>query len=746
MQPSKPSFATMDNNASFQEEETLSISHILHVFWLHRQMFVAVFVFITISASIVLFQLTPEYTSEAKILVGTAKAQVVDVKAVLSGDMSTDDAVKSEVEILTSRSLAKKVITRLDLLNHAEFNPKLKEKSFFSNLNPVNWIPDEFKEALGKKSEPLTEEEAEQQRLAKATDIYIKKLTASPVRGSQVIKITFKSTDPKLAAKIANTHGEIYIVDQLEAKFEATEKASAWLNDQLTELRIKVADSEKAVETYRSTHNLSRGVQGEGLLQGQLSEINSQLIIAKAARAEAGARLRQVENLLKNGADIETAPEVLSSPLIQSLRQQEAELTRKISEMAVEYGPKHPKMIRVKAEIADLQANIDAEIRKIAAGLRNEVNIASTREQSLQSSLAAIEYRSGSSQKDEVALRALEREANANRILFETFLNRFKETSSTQGMAEADARIISAAEVPQQASFPKKPLMLMLIVIMATVVSSAVVFLLEMLNPGLRSPEEVESLLGVPAIGLIPMINDRDAIDYILEKPNSSLAEAINSLRVSITLSSPDNDIKSVMISSSVPSEGKSTLVLCLARSAALSGLKVIIVDADLRRPTIEKKLGLLTKSKGLTDLIMSDEKNMDDFMFKDEKSNLYIMPKGHADYINATDVFSSHRMKKLIEAMKTRFDLIIFDLPPVMAVTDARILASLMDKTIYVVSWDKTPRKVIKAGLQQLVSANANIAGIVLQQVDLKQYGSFDYSNSGHFYHYGKYGQYYSN
>lgn len=746
MQPSKPSFATMDNNTAFQDEETLSISHILHVFWLRRQMFIAVFVSVFIAGAIVLFQLTPKYTAEAKILVGAAKAQVVDVKAVLSGDMSTDDAVKSEVEILTSRSLAKKVIAKLNLLDRAEFNPALKEKSFLSNLNPVNWIPDEFKEALGTHSEPLTEEEAEERRLAKATDIYLEKLTATPVRGSQVILITFKSTDPKLAAKIANTHADIYIVDQLEAKFEATEKATAWLNDQLTELRIKVADSEKAVEIYRSTHNLSRGAQGEGLLQGQLSEINSQLIIAKAARAEASARLSQVENLLRNGGDIETAHEVLSSSLIQSLRQQEAELKRKISEMAVEFGPKHPKMIRIQAEIADLQANIQAEIKKIAAGLRNELNIASSREQSLQSSLNSIEFKSGSSQKDEVALRALEREANANKILFETFLNRFKETSTTQGMAEADARVISAAEIPQQASSPKKTLILIVIFTMAGVISSAVIFMLEMLNPGLRSPEEVESHLGLPTIGLIPVMNGQDAIDYILTKPHSSLAEAINSLRVSIKLSSPDKEVKSVMITSSVPSEGKSTLALCLARGAVQSGQKVIIVDADLRRPSIEKKLGLLTKSKGLTDLIMSGEKNIADFMFKDEKSDLYIMPKGHADHVNSTELFNSHRMRNLINAMEEKFDLVIFDLPPVMAVADARILASLMDKTIYVVNWDKTPRKVIKAGLQQMFSANANIAGIALQQVNLKQYGNFSYSGSGHFYHYGKYGQYYSN
>ena len=737
------------SDASLQDEENISLSHILHIFWLRRHLFIAVFIFVVISGGIILFQLTPKFTTETKILVGTDKAKVVDVEAVLSGNLSTDSAVKSETEVLTSKGLAKKIITKLNLLRLEEFNPDLKEKGFFADLSPSNWLSDDLKESLGLAGdkEILTKEEQQERLMASATNIYLGKLKAAPVRGSQVISITFESTDPKLAAQITNTHAESYIIGQLEAKFEATQKATSWLNEQLAGLRAKVESSEKAVEMYRNQYGLSKGKDESGLVGEQLSEINSQLIIAKAEKAEKAARLAQVNQLLRSGTDIETASEVLSSTLIQSLREQEAELARKVSEMSVELGAKHPKLIRINAEILDLRSKIKSEITKIAAGLKNELNIASTREASLQSSLSASESKSGAHRKEEVQLRALEREANANRVLFETFLNRFKETSSTQGMEEADARVISAAEVPIVPSFPKKNMMLMLIAVFASIIGTAVIFIIEMLHPGLRTPEEIERFLGIPAIALLPSIDKKVAApDYVLDKPHSSLSEALSSLRVSLMLSDPDKAVKSIMVTSSIPAEGKSTLVLCLGRSAAISGQKAIVIDADFRRPTIEKKLNVSEKSKGLTDFIMSHDGKYTDFIFKDERSELYLMPKGQADYVNPVDIFSSHKMALLLQELKERFDLIVIDTPPVMAVTDARVLAAMVDKSIYVVAWDKTPRQVVKAGLEQLLKASPNVAGIVLQQVNLKQYSSYSYGESGYYYHYSKYGQYYTN
>ncbi len=730
-------------------EDSLSISQILHVFWLHRKIFIFVSLLIIILGTVSLLQVIPRFTASSKLLLGISKSQIVDVEAVLSGNMSSSSAIKNEVEILTSRALAKKVIEKLNLLDSEVFNPSRKEKSWISGLNPIQWLPEELKEPLGfVPPKEISEDEKQELLLATVTNRYLAALSISPIRGSQVIVINVKSTQPSLAAEIANAHAELYIIDQLDAKFDATQKATSWLNERLGKLRIKVNDSEKAVEIYRLKHKLTRGVGEVGLLREQLSEINSQLIIAKAEKAEASARYNQVKRLLRRGSSINTASEVLASGLIQGLRGEESRLTRKVSEMSVEFGSKHPKMIRIKAEIKELRRKINSEIRKIAAGLQNELSVASSRESSLRNSLKGMAKKSGASGKDTVQLKALEREANANKILFETFLNRFKETTSTKGMEEADARVISRAEKPLVASFPKKKLMFVVIVMVALFMASALVFILELMNPGLRTPEEIENFLGFPTLGLMPATSKKiNPIDYVLDKPHSNLAEAVNSVRVALSLSNLDGVVQTVMITSSVPSEGKSTLALCIARSAAISGQRVIIIDTDLRRPSIEKKLGQGKASqKGLIDLLMSKENNLSEFMFKDERSELFIMPRGIVKFISSTDILTSHRMEVLMGVLRENFDLIIFDSPPVMAVADARVLTTLVDKTIFVVHWDKTPKKVVKAGLQQMMSAKQNIAGIVLQQVNLKQYGNHGYGDSGYYYNSGKYGQYYTN
>jgi len=730
------------------EEEETSLLEWFHILWFRRRLLFSVALFIIVIGAINLMQQKSRYTASSSVMIGVPKSQVVDIEAVLGGIATGNDtAIIGEIEVLQSRELAKKVIDKLDLLTREEFNPGLRPAGgLLSHLSLGQYIPDDWKLALGKTPpEEPTEEERNQRLAATATDIFLGKLQVSQLSYSNVVKINFESLDPGLAARVANELPESYIIGQMEAKFEATEKATTWLNDQLSELKDKVAASERAVEMYRDQHGLTE-VKGSGVVMEQLAAINSQLIIARAERAEIEARLRHLQSLMKGSrTEIESASEVLSSTLIQRLREQEAQVMRKASELSTEYGAKHPKMLQVEAEIRDIQDRIKREIKKIASGLKNEVDVVRTRERSLKESLDELKQASGLQNQEAVQLRALEREASANRTLFETFLGRFKETSSTSGMEEADARVISKAEVPRSASYPKKKSTLIKIIIGAFFVAGILVLVIQAITPGLLSPEQLENELGIPAIGLIPLVAKAEPQDYILDKPHSSFGEALNSLKTSLILSGPDEAVKTIQITSAVPEEGKSTLALSFARLLAMSGKKVMLVDADLRRASLEKKLGLPTNSKGLTDLVMSNETNLAGFFIKDEKSEVLIMPKGGAKYVNASDIFSSHRMETIIAILRKKFDYVIFDTPPVMAVSDARILGRLVDKTVFVVQWDKTPRKVIKAALQQLKQSDVDIAGCVLQQVNLKRYGSYGYGDSGYYYHHGKYGQYYT-
>ena len=737
------------DEAQQTDNSELSLSAILSVIGLRRKLIISVTLLISSLAVLYIYQLVPRYTATSQLLIGINAAKVVDIEEVISGGMKGDTAVIGEMEVIKSRELAHKIIAHLHLDQYEEFNPKPKEPGFLSQFNPKNWIPDTWKESMGTQAiDTSTEAEKQEAHLTNLTNAFLGKITVSQVKRSQVINIAVEANDPKLAAKIANEVADQYIVGQLQAKFDATKKATDWLNDQLGDLKQKLENSERAVENYRKSHNLVEISKGTGVTQQQLSEINSQLITARAQRAEAEAKYQQVEAISRSGQDIDSVAEVLNSGLISSLRSQEAEVQRRYSEMLVEYGARHPKMIQMQAELTDIKDKIGTEVKKIAAGLRHSLDVARAREGSLASSLNQMESKTAGNSQAEVDLRALEREATANKVLFETFLGRFKETASTQGIEQADARVISFAEVPLDASFPKKNLMITVSVIGALFFALFLAFIIEMLNPGVRSPEQVSQLFNLTTLGIIPKATNIKipVLQYLLEKPQSSLVEALNTLRISLSLLNPDSDVKCVLISSAVPGEGKSTLASLLARHSAAAGKKVVLVDADLRRPTIGRMFDVDKKALGLTDLLMNHSQSVEDVLVNDTATGLKLLTRGHAAFINPSDLFASQRMKALIEQLKEQFDLVIIDSAPIMAVPDSRILAGLADKTLFVVNWDATPKKVVASAIHILnKDSHNNVAGIVLQKVNLEQYGRYGYGESGYYYSYYRYKQYYT-
>jgi len=744
--------------------QQLPLLDYLQLLWFRKKIIIAITVFVAVVGYIQVIEIKHVYSATSTVLMAVPESNVVDIEAVLSRGPNNFSDVSADVEVMQSRNLAAKVIERLGLLGYPEFNPALRkpDKSafdFLRYLDPRNWIPagwkSRLKEAMGRETEQapppvhVSEEEAEQARrqraILTATNIFLGKLQVRQDELAPVVRITFTSLNPKMAARVANDIPEAYMVDQLEAKFEATEKANTWLMEQLENLQTQVVESERAVEIYKDEHGLAD--QGTSILDTQLSELNSQLIIARAEKAEIEARLTQLQRLLEGGGQgVETASEVLSSALVQQLRSQEAQALSRQSELSVEYGPKHPRMLQVQAEISEIRERISSEVRRILVGLENEVDFARTRVASLQASLREAQGETSSQNKEAIQLRTLQREAAANRALFETFLNRFKETSSTQGLETSDARIISPAQVPGWPSYPNRKRLLLKYVLMGFLGACGLVLGLHLLNPGMTSPEQVQNVLGEYVIGLIPIISGKVMPhDYVVKKPNSGLVEAINSMKFSLALSDPDRPVKAIQITSSVPEEGKTSLAIALARVLAASGKKVILVDGDLRRSSIGRKLNLRGKHKGLSDLVVAGDADLSQFVLHDEKGNVDYMPTGTADFANATDIFSSHRMASIIATLKSHYDLVIVDTPPVMAVADARIMGRVVDKTVFVVRWNKTPRKVAKAAVEQLRRADVDLAGVVLQQVDLSRYGRMGYGDSGYYYHYGRYGKYYS-
>ena len=733
-----------------------SLVDLFQTLWFHRRLLFPTAFFLIAVGFIVVFQMELRYTASSSMMISTPKTSQVYIEQIIDAGFDSNTAIATEIEVLRSRVLAGKLIEKFNLQSKEEFNPALRPSTLLSRITPSRWIPQGWwgnrkskgsAVELSEEEKDRRKEEKDRRKMVAATNIFLAKLKIIPIRRSNVIQVSFESTNPTLAANIANALPEAYIIGQMEAKFEAFNTATEWLNEQLSDLKEKVESSENAVESYRELHGLTE-VQGTRILSSHFSDINRQLIAAKATRSQIEMRLRHIKELQsEGGAGIEAAKEVMTSGVIQRLRKMEDTLTRETSEMSVKFGPKHNKMRGLRIQLSDVRKKISLEIERIVVGLENEVEVARSKEQSLGKSLKEMERQSAKQTKKSIRLHTLEREASANRVLFETFLNRFKEASYTAGIQESDARVISKAEIPRTASYPNIRKMLIMIIAGAFFVAIILVLLMKALKQGLFTPEQIENELGLSTIGVIPMVPDSNkAHDYILENPHSRFSEALNTLKTSLILSSPDEALKVLQITSSVPSEGKSTLALAFARILAKSGNKVILVDSDLRRGSLQKKLGVSVVSKGLTDLVMTSGGPIEEFVIKDEKSGAFIMPNGDAEFVNATDIFSSHRMQEIIDLLKKNFDYVILDTPPVLAVSDARIIGKLVDKTLLVVQWDKTPRKVVKAAIHQLIVGGADIAGCALNKVNLKRYGSFSHGDSGYYYHYGVSGDYYTN
>lgn len=514
------------------------LNEVFRTIWRRKKILIGAVLLIMAATVISVHQLTPRYQSVAQVMIDPRQNQVVDIQSVISGLPQDLETIESEIETIKSRRLAENVIKRLRLYEDPEFNPTLrKQPEWKKYLNISYYLPASVMELLRPTSPAVISEEEKQDQLrVRIVNGFLARLDLSRKGRSRVIDIRYESEQPAVSTRIANTIADVYIVDQLEAKFEATKRATEWLNERVSKLKQAVSESEQAVENYRKQSGLLRG-RGVTLATQQISELNTQLIVARTQRAEAEARLSQVQNLLKTRGGVNSAAEVLSSPLIQKLRGEESLTLRRAAELSQEFGNKHPRMITVRAELADLRKKITDEVDKIIQNLRNEAGVARVREQTLRANLDALERRAGKLNTSEVQLRALEREAEANRVLYKTFLSRFKETGEQEEIQQADARIISRADIPTEQSFPRKSLIYAMAFAGSFGFGMMLIFLVERLDRGFRSMTQIESATGIAAIGLVPQIGGLKAInsapyDYIISKPTSAFGESLRSLYV----------------------------------------------------------------------------------------------------------------------------------------------------------------------------------------------------------------------
>jgi len=719
----------------FAEEPGFSLLDLLRVVRVRRKVIFGTAATVVALVTIIVLLLTPLYSATAVVMLDQRKNNLEDVTAVLSGLPTDQAAIQNQVQILTSLELANRVVNKLKLDQDPEFNPKPNVfLALFGILNPINWFS----------SSSRTQADAQGFDLERGKIVhrFLDRLTVSPIGLSTAMKVSFESQDPNKATQIANAIANAYVEDQLEAKFDATQKATQWLSGRIGELSRQAQVADAAVQQYKAQHNINTTANGDSVVGQQIADVNGQLIVAKTDLAEKEASYGRLAALAREGRAADSA-QVLASPLIATLRGQEAQLTNQIADLSSKYGPRHPKMLDLEAQKENLDAKINEEVQRFVDSAKNDVEVAESHVGSLEASLHQAEAQGAGQNQAEVQLTALQSAATSARAMYEAFLGRLNQTQGQEGIETPDARIISVAEVPQSPSFPKKELMIGIAIPAGLILGLLLAFTMERVDLGFRTTAEVEGLLQIPVLSTVPEVagsekaGDNPA-DLVIDRPTSSFVEAVRGLQLGLALSNVDKQPKVIVITSSGPGEGKTTLAISMARIAARSGHKTVLVDGDLRRPRVAKHLGLEVP-RGLIEVLV-DRVPVDQCLYEDPRSSVQVLPCLHTPPSPA-DVLTSNAMETLIQTLRTSFDYVFIDSAPILPVNDAKILSLLSDAVLFVVRWEKTPREAAGNAVRAMLDVHAPVAGVALTRADNERfryysYGYQSYYNYSHYYH----------
>ncbi|MDV7144301.1 GNVR domain-containing protein [Tropicimonas sp. TH_r6] len=634
----------------------------------------------------------PHFSSSSEVALVNRQEQVADLESVLSGLSADQSTINTEIALIRSRSLLEKLAHDLMLLDDPEFNTTLQEPSEFAPKVVLSRLPGV--DLLRKR------DYSEQQQLAITVHNILQSLKISNYRQSYVILITATTTDPDKSARIANRLAELYIGDQLDQKFEATEKATEWLTERTTGLKAELETAEGRIKTFTSRIDLISPQTLEALNR-QMKELRSRI-----AQSNEGLDALVLQLARFDAVDLSEPP---------------TEIAALVDDPVVDRAARRFQSEQITREaFFETLAMREGELRKEMSRQRSQVDL-------LDVSLVQFSNRIDRQSSDLVTLQQLEREAEASRLIYEHFLGRLKETRVQQGIQQADSRILSAAVPPLEASSPSLGLNLALSVSLGLMVGAAVVLWHELRKDRVRSTEELEALTGLTVLSEVlkaPVKRRRDFVGFLLNNSSSAFLETIRNLRTTMMMAHPDTELKVIMLTSSIPGEGKTTQTLGLAANFASLGERVLLIEADIRRRT----LGVYFQGAKGTGLVTAVKEGgwPDSGIFRHEQMDIDILFGEHSSE-NAVDFFASEAFGGFLDEARKRYDRIIIDTPPVLAVTDSRVIGAHVDAILYVVRWDSTERSQISAGIRSLRTAKLPVSGLVLTQVDpkgMRRYG----------------------
>ena len=663
------------------------------------------------------------YTAQADMIIDTKRVTWTQSEMASENRTVEDASVESEIETTKSERVAAQVVHQLNLTEDPEF------------IGAGTGLRHQLLSLFSSRQEPEpTKDEVMRRVVATLKD----NLRVTRLGRSYIEQIAYTSLDREKAARIANAFADAYIEDQIQAKFEATHRASVWLEQRIGELRKQASDAYRDVQDFKSKNSIIIGVDGKLASEVELDQLGVALAKARADTSQARAKLDRIERVLEQRTDKETfnipdpvVTDALSNPVITKLRQQFLDDQNKESEWSARYGADHQAARNLRAEMAALQRAIWDEISRIAESYKSELQIAKSQEEAIDKRMMEVFQQSASTRQSQVRLRELETAANTYRGIYETFLSRFTQSVQQQSFPSTEARVVTAATPPSSPSSPKIGLTLALAAICGFGLGVVSAFAREQMNRQIHTRAELEGLLGTSCLAVLPAYaqkkpavrnkgatKDSGGVFRLISEaaPFSATAEALRYIKVAIDLHPAGGKI--IGFVSALPGEGKTTVAAAFGAFVARNGGRTLLVDADLRNPSLTRTLGY-NDALGVLDLV-ADKSSFDELIITDSKHKFDFLPAStRLKPSNSSDILNSPAMKQMFKAAKNDYDYVLVDLPPILPVVDVKAVSHLFDAFVLVVEWGSTSTDEILKAVAASPALSERLLGAVLNKAD---------------------------
>ncbi len=716
-------------------DDEIDLLKLWHTIWRRKWAILALVVVVMAATTLAVLSITPIYRAGATLLIEQKQAKVVSIEQMYGLEGTGNEYLQTQFELLKSRALAERVVRQLELTTHREFDPRQQPAPLLDIGGMIAGVKALL--PLERPARELTEEEKEAQLFDLVVRNFMGRINVTPLGKSQLVRVEIEMADAAMATRAANALATGFIEGQMEAIMEMSLTATNWMNSRLQEIRDKLKEAEDRLQQFREDQNLV-DIDGVATISAsELSATSDRMIDARRQRAEAESMYRQVQSMKSAGWQrLASVPAVLGDPLIQQFKANEAKAQAKVDELGNRYGERHPTMQAAKTELAAAQASLRAQVEQVVAGIERNYQLAMANEGSLKASVESNKAQIQDISRKEFKLRELQREVETNRALYDTFLTRLKETAATSDLESANARIVDQAVLPKVPVKPKKGLIIAIAGILAALIGTGLALLVEMLSNTFKESSQVENLLNLPVLGILPLVKkqDRAAVAHLFAaNKDKSFSESIRTIRTGVMLSNMDEQHRVLVVTSSIPGEGKSTVSANLAYALGQME-RVLLIDADMRRPTLAKNFGFAPGTPGLANLISGTAKFEECIRSVD---GIDMLTAG-AVPPNPLELLSSPRFVKIMEMLRSRYDRIVIDSPPTQAVSDALVLGTKANGLIYVVRWESTAIPLVQKGVGQLLQASVPVTGVVLNQVDIDKARKHGYTYGGYYDYYG--------